>query len=284
MFKNSLLIIIYASISSFALAQNKKPLYEGIIPNHIDKERSYEPEAHYFVYKPAEQKRNGRAVLVIPGGGYAHIAIDHEGHEVAKQLIQKGYTAFVLRYRLPSDSTMEDKKTGPLQDAQTAILKIRKEYGFPVVGVLGFSAGGHLAGTLATLYDQPLIQKALPEEVKPDFAALLYPVITMDSVLTHKGSRNNLLGQEPTEEEVQHYSVHKNIQKTTPPMFIMHAKDDKVVPYENSELLIQQLEKYQVPHHFFSYEKGKHGFGMHNKEEPKSWFDAFLHWLDDLPL
>lgn len=284
MLKNSLLIIIYASISSLALAQNKNPLYEEAIPNHIDNERSHEPEAHYFVYKPTELKSNGRAVLVIPGGGYAHIAIDHEGHEVAKQLIKKGYTAFVLRYRLPSDSTMEDKKTGPLQDAQTAILKIREEYGFPVVGVLGFSAGGHLAGTLATLYDQPLIQNALPEEVKPDFVALLYPVITMDSVLTHMGSRNNLLGQDPTEEEVRHYSVHKNIQKTSPPMFVMHAKDDKVVPYQNSELLIQQLEKHQVPHYFFSYDSGKHGFGLINKEEHKSWFDAFLRWVDGLTL
>src|SRR5699024_9782969 len=116
---------------------------------------------------------------------------------------------------------------GPLQDAQMAFLRIQNEYGFSKAGVLGFSAGGHLAGTLLTLYEKPQIAHASKEKIKPDFGALLYPVVTMEDRYTHKGSKENLLGKDASQEDINLFSVESNIHKNTPPIFIMHAKDDK---------------------------------------------------------
>lgn len=263
-------------------AQEKIALYEQEIPNHVGNPLAESELPHFFVYKPNVTDDRNCAILIIPGGGYGMVAIDHEGHQVAKELTQVGYTAFVLKYRLPSDQNMKDKKWGPLQDAQAALARIRGEYGFSKAGVLGFSAGGHLAGTLLTLYNYPQIDPASKENIKPDFGALLYPVVTMGDLYTHKGSKENLLGKEPSQEDLNLFSIEKNINKNTPPIFIMHARDDQAVPFTNATLLDEALTDAKVRHELFVYEKGGHGFGLNNSTSSEKWIDALLLWLDSL--
>ena len=263
-------------------AQEKVDLYDQAIPNQIGSHLTEAELPHFFIYKPEATNDRNCAILIIPGGGYAKVAIDHEGYQVAKELTQAGYTAFVLKYRLPSDHHMKDKKWGPLQDAQTALARIRGEYGFSKAGVLGFSAGGHLAGTLLTLYEYPQVDPASKGKIKPDFGALLYPVVTMEDLYTHKGSKENLLGKEPSQEDINLFSVEKNINKNTAPIFIMHAKDDQTVPFTNATLLDGALNKAKVPHELFAYEKGGHGFGLNNPTSPDKWIDSLLLWLDSI--
>lgn len=266
----------------FAGAQEKVALYEQEVPNHRGAPLVKSDLPHFFVYKPDGKNDRKCAVLIVPGGGYGMVAIDHEGHEVAKELTRAGYTAFVLKYRLPSDLSMKNKKWGPLKDAQTALLRIRNEYGFSKAGVLGFSAGGHLAGTLLTLYEKPKIAYASKEKIRPDFGALLYPVVTMEDLYTHKGSKENLLGKEASQDDITLFSVEKNIHKKTPPIFIMHAKDDAAVPFANATLLAEALSRAKVPHELFVYEEGGHGFGLNNPTSPEKWMDALLAWLNSL--
>lgn len=275
-------LMLFCLSFHLAGAQEKIVLYEQEIPNHVGTPLAKSEFPHFFVYKPENKNDRNCAVLIIPGGGYGMVAIDHEGHEVAKELTRAGYTAFVLKYRLPSDLSMKNKKWGPLQDAQMAFLRIQNEYGFSKAGVLGFSAGGHLAGTLLTLYEKPQIAHASKEKIKPDFGALLYPVVTMEDRYTHKGSKENLLGKDASQEDINLFSVESNIHKNTPPIFIMHAKDDKAVPFVNSILLAEALGRAKVPHELFVYEEGGHGFGLNNPTSPEKWMDALLVWLDSL--
>lgn len=275
-------IMLLCLSAHFVGAQEKIALYESEIPNHVDSQLEESEKPYFFVYKPDREKDKNCAVLVIPGGGYGGVAIDHEGHDVAKELIRAGYTAFVLRYRLPSDASMKDKKWGPLQDAQTALFRIRNEYGFKKAGILGFSAGGHLAGTLLTLYEKPKIVNTSKDDIKPDFGALLYPVVTMEDLYTHKGSKKNLIGDNASQEVIDLFSVEKNIDADTPPLFIMHAKDDAAVPFSNSTMLVEALDKANVPHKLFVYEEGGHGFGLNNSTSPEKWMDALLTWIDSL--
>ncbi|MFB5944878.1 SGNH/GDSL hydrolase family protein [Albibacterium profundi] len=234
---------------------------------------------------PAEQKKNGKSVIIFPGGGYSILAVSHEGYEVAERLNEEGITAFVVQYRLPSDLTMKDKSIGPLQDAQRAIQLVREragEWGLAEnqIGIMGFSAGGHLASTLGTHYKEPLIPNPNNTSLRPDFMVLAYPVISFDSQITHMGSRQNLIGESPSSAQVLNYSNEKQVDSNTPATFIFHAKDDKVVPISNSLRFIDALKANQVPVEFVSYEKGGHGFGMNNPTSQKKWMDLFLAWLD----
>lgn len=236
---------------------------------------------------PAGVANTGKAVIICPGGGYSILAISHEGHDVAKSFAANGIAAFVLKYRLPKDEIMVDKRIGPLQDAQRAIQLVREragEWGIAKdkIGIAGFSAGGHLASTLSTHYVEALIANPKGTSLRPDFSLLLYPVISMQEGMTHGGSRNNLLGNDPTQKDIVRFSNELQVTADTPPAFLVHAEDDKVVPIGNSEQYVAALEKHRVSAKLITYPAGGHGFGLHNKTTTDKWFDHFLEWLNGM--
>ncbi|MBP6589254.1 MAG: prolyl oligopeptidase family serine peptidase [Chitinophagaceae bacterium] len=238
------------------------------------------------VYKP--QKPNGKAVIICPGGGYSILAFDKEGTRVAEEMNRWGITAFVLKNRLPDDSINIDKSLAPLQDAQQAIRLIRQQakvYGInPMqIGIMGFSAGGHLASTAATHFNfRADAQNSDTTSARPDFAILIYPVISFDSSITHKGSRNNLVGTQPVKEKELFFSNDTQVTATTPPSFLVHASDDAAVPVENSIRYYQSCVKYKVPVEMHLYPKGGHGFGMNNKTTDDNWLERLRNWLQKL--
>lgn len=227
---------------------------------------------------------NGTAVLIIPGGGYQHVTVNKEGAKAAEWLNTLGITAFVLKYRLPSDRIMKDKSIGPLQDAQKAMRYIRgnvqslqlKEN---KIGVLGFSAGGHLAATLANHYDKKVYNVENTIRAKPDFSVLIYPVISMKDTITHSGSKNNLLGTNPSEEKTKEFSLETQVTIATPKTFLVHAKDDTAVPIQNSLLYYAALQTQHVSAEMHSYKKGGHGFGLGVTDGNKLWTLACENWL-----
>lgn len=226
----------------------------------------------------------GKAVIICPGGGYGILAISHEGHDVAKLLASNGVAAFVLKYRLPKDEIMIDKRIGPLQDAQRAIQLVREkasEWGIDEnqIGVAGFSAGGHLASTLSTHFSKAVIDNPKHTSLRPDFSLLLYPVISMQNGITHGGSRQNLLGANPSEADVNRFSNELQVTPDTPPAFLVHAEDDTAVPIANSEAYAAALKAHSIAAKLITYPKGGHGFGLHNKTTSDKWADHFLEWL-----
>ena len=237
------------------------------------------------LYLPKKETANQSAVLIFPGGGYSHLAMHKEGKKVALWLNSLGITAFVLKYRLPTDRVMKDKTIGPLQDAQEAIRMIRrnaKEWNIDPakIGVLGFSAGGHLASTLATHYLDK-VYDADTISARPDFSILIYPVISMEEGITHNGSKVNLLGANAVKELVDKYSNEKQIDANTPKTFLIHASDDKVVPVENSIQYYMNLKKFNVPVEMHLYENGGHGFGLGTKGTHTEWPKACEKWLTE---
>jgi acetyl esterase/lipase len=237
------------------------------------------------VYRPPAGQGNGTAVIVCPGGGYVHLAFTHEGTDVAKWLNSLGITAFLLKYRLPSDETMIDKTIGPLQDAQQALLTVRSraaEWGVDTgrVGILGFSAGGHLASTAGTHFNHTVIADPRDISLRPDFMVLLYPVISFDDSTGHRGSRDNLLGKHPDPSAIAEYSNQLQVTDQTPPAFIVHAEDDKTVPVVNSIDLYEALMHHHVPAELHLFPKGGHGFGMHNSTTTDQWPDRLREWLE----
>lgn len=287
------------SVSAWTQSVTEMPLYPGTVPGS---KQSSIKEQIIFVnggvrissvivptliqFTPA--KPTGMSVIICPGGGYARLAIDHEGVEVAKAFNQQGITAFVLKYRLPNDTIMIDKTIGPLQDAQQAIRFVRKQaiaWGLNPnkIGIMGFSAGGHLASTAATHFNfsaDASIKDTI--SVRPDFAILLYPVISFDDSIAHKGSKAKLVGMNPSPEMTKLYSNELQVTKNTPPSFLVHAGDDGTVPVENSIRYYQACIKNKVPVEMHLYPKGGHGFGMNNKTTSEKWFDNLLSWLNTL--
>jgi acetyl esterase/lipase len=235
------------------------------------------------IYTPTA-KSTGAAVIICPGGGYSILAFSHEGTAVAEQFAGWGITAFVLKYRLPDDSIMVDKTIGPLQDAQRAIQLVRqRSREFKIdprkIGIMGFSAGGHLASTASTHFLQPVISNNDKLSLRPDFSILIYPVISLSDSLGHIGSRNNLLGKTPSPETIRYYSNELQVTAQTPPAFLVHAYDDATVKVENSIRYKEALEKNKVPVELRLYEKGGHGFGMHNKPTNDPWMNHLRSWL-----
>ena len=222
-------------------------------------------------------------VIICPGGGYTILAAAHEGTDVAKYFNSIGVHALVLKYRIPSDKNQTDKKFAPLQDAQRAIQLVREhakkwKVDPNKVGIMGFSAGGHLASSLAVHYSDPKIKVNQKVSLRPDFQILGYPVISF-SKFSHVGSRKNLLGKDSTESMMDYFSNELHVDANTPMAFIVHAKDDKVVPVENSLLYADALKSNGVEASLFIYEKGGHGFGMTNKTSSESWLDALKIWM-----
>lgn len=237
-----------------------------------------------YAYFPEETANTGKAIIICPGGGYGILAIDHEGHDVARRFAAVGISAFVLKYRLPNDKIMVQKNIGPLQDAQRAIQLVREhadEWKIDPnrIGVAGFSAGGHLASTLGTHYQKAFIDNPGNINLRPDFMLLMYPVISMKEGLTHQGSKQNLLGKDPSDDLVLLFSNEEQVTETTPPSFLVHAEDDTAVPIGNSREFRAALEKYNIPTDLLSYPKGGHGFGLNNSTSEVQWFDHFIAWL-----
>jgi acetyl esterase/lipase len=238
------------------------------------------------VYLPAPGKATGTAVLICPGGGYEILASSHEGNDIAKWLNENGIAGIVLKYRLPSDIIMKDKSVGPLQDVQEAMRIIRRKseewkINPKKVGVIGFSAGGHLASTLSTHYSEKVYSAKDTVNARPDFSILIYPVISFDASFTHTGSRNNLIGKDPSEEAIKHFSNELQITKDTPPAFLVHSSDDEVVPVKNSLLYYENLLKNKVTAELHLFQKGGHGYGLAiNKPTQSAWPELCIKWLN----
>jgi acetyl esterase/lipase len=223
-------------------------------------------------------------VVICPGGGYGILAASHEGTDVAKYFNSIGVHALVLKYRIPSAENQQQKEWAPLQDAQQAMHLVRqnaKKWNVDPakVGIMGFSAGGHLASTLATHYEDRKIKAKSSISFRPDFQILLYPVISFGK-FAHKGSRNNLLSPDTTAEKIAYFSNELHVNKQSPPAFLVHAKDDKAVPVENSLIYAQQLKDNGIEAEVFLYEAGGHGFGMKNSTSAVKWTDSLKSWLE----
>jgi len=228
---------------------------------------------------------NGTAILVFPGGSYSGLASAHEGRAIAQEFNKVGVTAFVVKYRLPSDSIMVDKTIGPLQDAQRAIQLVRQhaaEWHIQPnkVGIIGFSAGGHLASTTATHFDKVVIENKDNISVRPDFAMLIYPVISFGPY-AHAYSRENLIGKNPSQQLLDLYSNEKQVTPNTPPIFLIHAEDDGAVPVQNSLLFYDALLKNKVKAEMHLFQEGGHGFGLNNSKTKDKWFDWAANWLNE---
>lgn len=294
------LLILFLMISTFAQAQNmtlkvwpdKIPSaksdksYQEVTTNDNNKPRiSKVTDPEIIVYVPEKSKANGTAVVVCPGGGYGVLAIDHEGWDIGKWFNEVGVTAILLKYRLPSDVIMENKNIGPLQDVQEAIRIVRRranEWNIKPnqIGVMGFSAGGHLAGTASTMYNEKVYQSKDTTSARPDFSILIYGVLSMQSDITHKGSLKNLLGDKSSQALRDKFSNELHIDAKTPPAFLVHAQNDHSVPAENSIRYFQALTKNGVAAELHLYETGGHGFGLALKGATEShWPEACKQWL-----
>lgn len=236
-------------------------------------------------YLPARDKANGTAVIICPGGGYSYLVMNQEGSDVAEAFARNGVAAFVLKYRLPNEKIMLNKSTGPLQDAQQAIKLVREraaEWNVNTnrIGIIGFSAGGHLASTASTHFTTNVIANEKGTSLRPDFSILVYPVISFGDSLSHKGSRKALLGKDTASSIITGlYSNEQQITAHTPPTFLLHSSDDKVVPVGNSIAYYQALIKAGVKAEMHIYSAGGHGYGLRNKTNTDDWFQRCINWM-----
>ena len=290
-------VVVFLAFSVSNAQTSEVNLWSGEIPNSIENSEFKEIKIYkdsvlnntsqvsiptIRVFKP--EKPNGTSVVIFPGGGYHHLAINKEGYKVAEFLNDIGITAFVVKYRLPNDAIMKDKKIGPLQDAQEAIRFVRRKakklnLNDNKIGVIGFSAGGHLAATLSTSYNKSVYKVKDTISAKVDFSILIYPVISMDKSITHQGSKTNLLGKSPSKSDVIKFSNEKQVSTLTPKTFLVHATDDTSVPVENSLNYYLALKANNIPVEMHLYEKGGHGFGLGKKGTTLFWKKSCEDWL-----
>ncbi len=287
------MLVMMTCLASFA--QQTITVYEKDIPGAIEA-----PDEEKFdsvrlvtskvsvptitVYLPEKDRADGAAVLICPGGGYGGLVIGKEGYQIAKYFAERGVAAFVLKYRLPDDKIMKDKSIGPLQDAQQAIRLIKqhaRQWNIDTgrVGIMGFSAGGHLASTVGTHFDRPVITGKQRAGVRPHFMILVYPVISMTDSLGHPGSRNNLLGKTPSLQSIKLYSNELQVTPQTPPAFLIHAGDDSKVDVDNSILFYEALRHHKVAAEMHIYPKGDHGFVF--KMPLEQWMGLCTEWMKE---
>lgn len=292
-----ILSVCIMNLQNYLSAQQIIPLYTGAIPNSINynmKEITLLDEGgriEYYrniskptlaVYLPVKEQSNGSAVIICPGGGYYVETYQMEGINIANAFIRHGIAAFILKYRLPSDSIMKDKSIGPLQDAQQAIKLVRQraaEWNIDTnkVGIMGFSAGGHLASTAGTHFDSSFISNKKHINLRPDFMILVYPVISMTDKLAHMGSRDNLLGANPSIEKINFFSNELQVTDKTPPTWITQTGDDKTVDVDNSIVFYEALRHHNVPAEMHLYPKGDHGFVL--KLPTEEWMQPLFGWM-----
>ena len=240
-----------------------------------------------IIYLPAKEKATGAAVVICPGGGYGQLAMDHEGHQIARWLNSFGIAGFIVKYR-HSRSGAGYRHPVPLQDAQRAVRMVRsgaKKWNIRPdrIGIMGSSAGGHLASSAGTHFQRRYGE--INDEIdrascRPDFMILMYPVISFTESFTHKGSRRNLLGDNPDAKLIENLSNEKQVTSETPPTFLVFGDDDKVVPVENGVAFYLALKKAGVPAEIHIYEKGRHGFGLGAGMGPvSSWPLRCSDWM-----
>ncbi len=270
-------------LAATAAAQPRMELlWPNVAPGALGTEDTDKPAV--FIHLPSADRANGTAVVVCPGGGYGALAMDHEGRQVAEWLNARGVAAFVLRYRLGP------RYRHPVQigDAQRALRLVRSraaQFGVAAdrIGIWGFSAGGHLASTAATRFDQGNPDSSDPVEragCRPDFAILAYPVISFTTEYTHKGSLRNLLGEQPAPSLVASLSTETQVTAATPPTFLFHTTEDKGVPPENSVLFYMALRRHGIPAEMHIYERGRHGVGLAPSDPVLStWAGRLEDWL-----
>lgn len=281
------------------------PLWEGIPPNHKDSdlvEQSFSGDMLRIidivtptieVRLPARGNATGEAVIVCPGGGYEMLAFDWEGTDVASWLNSNGIAAIVLKYRQPDSRSNVEPHLTPLLDVKRAMRMTRhnaEEWGIDSnkIGVMGFSAGGHVASTLGTRFDSGDAASSDPIErssCKPNFMALIYPVITMAESVAHEGSRKNLLGDNPSAELVERYSSELHVRASTPPTFLLHSSDDGAVPVKNSLLFYDALFASKVEAEMHLYPYGDHGYSLAiGKGRLQGWTARCVDWIRGLDL
>ncbi|PTQ93963.1 acetyl esterase/lipase [Mucilaginibacter yixingensis] len=297
--KRNIRLILLAQLITFTTvkAQTTFNLYKDVIPGSkpVKNEEVSETEGGILriskitvptltAYIPEKQDAKRTAVIICPGGGYQIVAADHEGAAIAKEFNKKGITAFVLKYRLPNEHTMQHKEIGPLQDAQQAIKTVRDSAAKwnidPArVGIMGFSAGGHLASTAGTHFTKPVIDNKENTNLRPDFMILIYPVISFQDVYGHVGSREQLIGKNPSQEKIKEYSNELQVTSETPTTFLVHASDDNVVHPLNSILFYQALLANHIPAELHLYQTGGHGFGRYRQNTADEWLDRCFDWM-----
>lgn len=237
-------------------------------------------EAVLYIYEADEEKATGQSIVICPGGGYWLVAIGHEGHDFGKWLAENGVTAAVLMYRMPNHHPEV-----PLEDATEALRYMKEEYapahGITSVGIMGFSAGGHLAAATAVGALEYNGDKSHRASLRPDFAVLFYPVITGDALYAHKGSFDNLLGSDRTAELTDRYSAEKLVSEKTPATFMALSDDDGGVPPANSIRFYNALKEHKRPASIHIYPSGGHGWGFRDSFKYKSqWQQSLLEWLE----
>ncbi|WP_435525573.1 alpha/beta hydrolase [Chryseobacterium indoltheticum] len=246
-------------------------------------------EAELFAFLPAKEERKSMAVIVIPGGSYRHLTYDLGGYSYAKWLNTLGISAFVLNYRLPTSPDLKQREIGPLQDIQAAIKLIRKnaaQYGISPdqIGVLGTSAGGHLAAMASNIFTDYTELKGDWSTIStiPNFAILVSPVIDLGE-FAHKGSRDNLLGENASQQLISEYSMQNRVTEKTPPTILFHAQNDNAVPVTNSILYYEAMIKNKVKGAMFIFPKGEHNIGISNKTElTDNWKKLCANWLGEM--
>ena len=279
------------------------PLWTSEVPNRLESNQKEQQELRDIlwvthvqtpdisVFLPSKRHATGQAVLICPGGGYSGLAYNWEGTDIARWLNSKGIAGIVLKYRLPSAESQPIPRLAPLQDAKQAIRVVRQHaekwnIDPGQVGVMGFSAGGHLASTLGTHYNDAESNVANEQAVtsaRPDFMILVYPVISMMDDITHQGSRNNLIGDDPSAELIQAYSNELRVNKQTPPTFLIHSADDQAVPVSNSLRFYQALMQNNVPAEMHLYPHGGHGYSLSVDDGHLiQWTEILCLWLGSL--
>ena len=296
--KQLVFLALVTSCCAAGYAQTVIPLYADSVPNSKPasiEEKSATDQSGYTrvytvsqptltVFLPEKEKANGAAVVICPGGSYKFVSFTLEGTDIAKRFVEMGVTAFVLKYRLPNDTLMVNKEIGPIMDAQRALQLVReraKEWGIDRdrVGIVGFSAGGHLASTAGTHFNKQYLPGKKKGNIRPDFMILVYPVISFADSIANMGSRTNLLGANPPAEKIKEYSNELHVSKKTPPTYLVHAEDDSGVKVQNMLLFATALQEHKVPFDFYLYEKGGHGFGINNKTSEIKWMDLVEDWM-----
>jgi len=299
--RNLLLVVSCMFISLTVMAQQEFELYNGIIPNSKPTENISYSTSNELVdslaynisipsitmYKPTGNKTTGTAVIICPGGGYHTLLIKREGSDLARAFNKLGITAFVLKYRLPSDLTMQNRSIGPLQDVQQAIRLVRdraSKWGInpQKIGVMGFSAGGHLAASAGTHLQKESYHDQVLLPARPDFMLLINPVISLRDSITHIGSRNNLLGEQPKIDQINWLSNELQVTKNSPPTFLVHSDEDEVVSAHNSLVFYQALKKHNISTELHLYAKGNHGFLTGPTFD--EWFGRCIYWMHSLSL
>ncbi len=276
-----LMMLFFSLMPGFMQAQTVISLYEqGKIP--FAKSNTEIPTLTVFL--PEKVKEKGTAVIVCSGGSYAGRANSVEGLPACKKLVEAGITAFLLDYRVPDADKMEHKEIVPLTDAQRAMQYVRehaKQYRLDAgkIGIMGFSAGGHLVSTLGTHFSSTSLENPKRTSLRPDFMILVYPVISFADSLTHKQSRSNLIGPDLSTERIREYSNELQVTNDTPPAYLTSGMDDSAVNVQNSLYFAAALKQHNVPVELFLYEKGRHGYGVNNTQAKRQWIDDCILWI-----